>query len=137
VSSAPITVEYRLCPFVSDFELNVLFSASWPNHRSRTFQSVLHSSMAYICAYDGAELVGYVNTVWDGQTHAFILDTTVHPSCRRRGIGRELVLGALREVRKRGATWVHVDFEPDLREFYSKCGFRSSEAGVLCVASEA
>ena len=93
--------------------------------------------MAYVCAYCEVELIGYINVAWDGQAHAFILDTTVHPSYRRRGIGKELVLAALKEARSHGVAWVHVDFEPHLREFYSQCGFRSSEAGVYNVASEA
>ena len=122
---------------MSDLELNRLFSVSWPDHRSTEFQEVLRCSMAYICAYRGDELVGYVNAAWDGKTHAFILDPTVHPSSRLRGVGRKLVLSALDQARMRGVTWVHVDFEPHLRTFYASCGFRSSEAGVINVASQA
>jgi GNAT superfamily N-acetyltransferase len=107
------------------------------HHRTTTFQPVLRSSLAYVCAYEGSELVGYINVAWDGKAHAFVLDTTVHPSCRRRGIGKQLVLAALREAKKRGVTWVHVDFEPHLREFYSQCGFRPSEAGVFNLSCEA
>jgi GNAT superfamily N-acetyltransferase len=130
-------IEYKLSPNVSDSELNELFLASWPDHRVVSFQSVLRSSMAYVCAYEGLELVGYVNAAWDGRAHAFILDTTVHPHKRRRGIGQELVVRALEQARKHGVSWVHVDFEPSLREFYKRCGFRSSEAGVIKVAREA
>ncbi|WP_457325856.1 GNAT family N-acetyltransferase [Roseateles sp. P5_E11] len=136
MNSAP-AIEYKLSPPLGDLELNELFSASWANHCPATFQPVLRSSMAYVCAYRGAELVGYVNVAWDGKTHAFVLDPTVHPSCRRHGIGTALVLAALEQARARGVTWVHVDFEPDLREFYSRCGFRLSEAGVYNVAAEA
>jgi hypothetical protein len=28
-------------------------------------------------------------------------------------------------------TWVHVDYEPHLDEFYRGCGFRPTAAGVL------
>jgi GNAT superfamily N-acetyltransferase len=122
---------------VSDLELNALFAASWPNHRTTEFETVLRSSAAYVCAYQGAELVGYVNAAWDGRAHAFILDATVRPSHRRRGIGKQLVLRVVEQVRRRGVMWVHVDFEPHLRDFYRQCGFRPSEAGVLNVASEA
>lgn len=135
--SSAHAIEYKVSPAVSDLELNKLFSASWPSHHDNEFQTVLRCSMVYICAYQGAELVGYVNAAWDGKTHAFVLDTTVHPNRRHRGIGKELVLRALEQARVRGVTWVHVDFEAHLREFYSRCGFRSSEAGVINVASEA
>jgi GNAT superfamily N-acetyltransferase len=136
VSSAP-AVEYKISEPVSDVELNELFSASWPKHRDVEFQTVLRSSMAYVCAYHAGKLIGYVNAAWDGKTHAFILDTTVHPDHRLRGIGKELVVHALEQARIRGVAWVHVDYEPLLRRFYAQCGFRPSEAGVLSVESEA
>ena len=93
--------------------------------------------MSYVCAYEGTELIGYVNVAWDGKTHAFVLDTTVHPNQRHRGVGKKLVSCALEQARLSGVTWVHVDFEPHLRGFYAQCGFRSSEAGVINVASDA
>lgn len=135
--SSASAVEYKLSEPVSDLELNELFSASWPNHRIVEFQTVFRSSMAYVCAYQEGKLIGYVNAAWDGKTHAFILDTTVHPGHRHRGIGKELVLRALEQAKMRGVAWVHVDYEPHLKGFYAQCGFRSSEAGVFSVASEA
>jgi len=93
--------------------------------------------MAYVCAYQEGKLIGYVNVAWDGKTHAFILDATVHPNHRRQGIGEELVVRAIEQARMRGVAWVHVDYEPQLKAFYARCGFRPSEAGVFSVASEA
>jgi ribosomal protein S18 acetylase RimI-like enzyme len=136
VSSAS-AVEYKISAPVSDQELNELFSASWPNHHPVEFQAVLRQSMAYVCGYQKRRLVGYVNAAWDGRTHAFILDTTVHPGHRRLGIGKELVVRAIEQAKLRGVTWVHVDYEPRLKEFYAMCGFRPSEAGVLSVAGVA
>lgn len=127
-------IEYKISPDIGDPALNRLFSASWPNHRDTEFRSTHRCSMAYVCAYQGQQLVGYVNAAWDGKTHVFVLDTTVHPDARRQGIGRELVLRVLEQARLRGASWVHVDYEPQLREFYGRCGFRTSEAGVISLA---
>nr|WP_255719401.1 GNAT family N-acetyltransferase [Pelomonas sp. P8] len=117
--------------------MNELFTASWPGHRPRDFKAILSYSMAYVCAYRRTKLIGFVNVAWDGKTHAFILDTTVHPEQRRQGIGKELVNQATRQARLRGVAWVHVDYEPHLKPFYAECGFRASEAGVLNVAGEA
>jgi ribosomal protein S18 acetylase RimI-like enzyme len=130
-------VDYQIIPIVTDRELNKLFAASWPSHQVVTFQPVLSSSMVCVCAFKGSELIGFVNAAWDGRAHAFILDTTVHPSYRRMGIGRQLVRNAVNEAKKRGVIWVHVDYEPQLKEFYNLCGFRPSEAGVINVASDA
>ena len=88
-------------------------------------------SLVYICAYGGWSLVGFVNVAWDGGVHGFILDTTVHPEMRRRGIGSRLVKQVASEARIRNVEWLHVDFEPHLRRFYDGCGFRPAEAGLL------
>ncbi|WP_412101902.1 GNAT family N-acetyltransferase [Kitasatospora purpeofusca] len=62
--------------------------------------------------------------------HAFVLDTTVHPDERRRGLGMRLVQAAADEAKARGAEWLHVDYEPHLESFYGRCGFRPTAAGL-------
>ncbi len=124
-------VLYRVSPALGSDEVNDLFAAAWDHHERRNFDPVLQRSLVYICAYRGPILVGFVNVAWNGGAHAFVLDTTVHPDLRRRGIGRRLVLMAADEARECGIQWLHVDFEPHLRHFYSGCGFRPTEAGLL------
>ena len=127
---------YRISPQVTNDALNDLFDASWPKHQRGDFTPVLDRSLTYVCAYEGERLVGFVYLAWDGGIHAFLLDPTVHPSVRRRGIGRELVRRAVDVARERGLHWVHVDFEPDLRPFYDACGFESTDAGVMWLGPE-
>jgi GNAT superfamily N-acetyltransferase len=124
-------IVYRNSPPVNNDELNTLFSAAWPNHVEANFTPVLNRSLAYICAYQGERLIGFVNLAWDGGIHAFLLDTTVHPDLRRQGIGRQLVEHAILAAKERGIEWISVDFEPHLRDFYYGCGFRPTDAGVL------
>lgn len=124
-------VEYRISPALTNDELNELFAAAWPEHAWRDFKPVLNRSLAFVCAYHGERLIGFVNLAWDGGCHAFILDTTVQPEFRRRGIGRELVRLAVAEAESHGVEWVHVDFEPQLRGFYERCGFAGTAAGLL------
>lgn len=124
-------VLYSVSPTLCSNEVNDLFAAAWDHHERRDFGPLLQRSLVYICAYRGPSLVGFVNVAWDGGAHAFLLDTTVRPDLRRRGIGRRMVLLAADEARERGAHWLHVDFEPHLRPFYSRCGFRPTEAGLL------
>jgi GNAT superfamily N-acetyltransferase len=116
---------------VTDNELNTLFAVSWPNFKPRTFQPALKRNLAHICAYHSTLLIGFVNLAWDGGIHAFILDTTVHPDFRLRGIGQELVRRAIEAAREQGVEWVHVDYEPHLQSFYEGCGFKSTAAGLL------
>ncbi|HEY9282440.1 MAG TPA: GNAT family N-acetyltransferase [Pyrinomonadaceae bacterium] len=122
---------YRVSPPLTNDELNALMTAAWQDPARRDFQPVLNRSLAYVCAYHETRLVGFVNLAWDGGEHAFILDTLVHPELRRRGIGRELVMRAVGEAGGRGLKWVHVDFEPHLRSFYERCGFRDTAAGLI------
>jgi GNAT superfamily N-acetyltransferase len=122
---------YKTGPALSDQELNHLFADAWDNYASRPFENILSRSLAYIACWDGEQLVGFVNVAWDGDKHAFILDTTVRRSHQRAGIGGELVRRAADLARERGAEWLHVDFEPHLLDFYRQCGFRDTDAGLL------
>ncbi len=124
-------ISYRVSPPITNDELNALFGASWPRHDVSDFQPILRRSLLYVCAYSRDRLVGFVNVAWDGGIHGFILDTTVHPDLRRQGIGSELVKCAVEASRDHGLRWLHVDFEPHLRDFYRQCGFRYTDAGLM------
>ncbi|BDT67737.1 hypothetical protein os1_19150 [Comamonadaceae bacterium OS-1] len=128
-------IAYRRDADASDAERNALFAQSWPGHQSHSFQPVLRAGFTSVCAYSGEALVGFVNIAWDGHAHAFVLDPTVAPAFRRQGIGRQLVLHGIGAAKSAGLAWIHVDYEPALRGFYQQCGFQTSEAGVIQLAS--
>lgn len=89
-------------------------------------------SLGWVVAYDGEELVGFVNVPWDGGIHAFIIDTLTAERAQRQGIGTELVAIAARESAAAGCEWLHVDFEDHLAEFYFEaCGFQPTQAGLI------
>jgi GNAT superfamily N-acetyltransferase len=95
-------------------------------------------SLGWVCARDGEneddELVGFVNVIWDGAVHAFVLDTMVTGRFGRQGIGTALVKAATTEARAAGCEWLHVDFEDHLRGFYlDSCGFSSTGAGLIAL----
>lgn len=125
------TIHYRISPPVGNEELNTLFAETWSGHTWRDFAPILAHSLAYVCAYGGETLVGFVNMASDGGIHAFVLDTTVHPTQQRQGVGRGLVKVAVAEARRHGIEWVHVDYEPALEPFYRTCGFWPTSAGLL------
>ena len=118
-------------PDLSDAVLNDLFSASWTTHTVRAFGPILQRSLTYLGAYQDSELVGFVNVGWDGGDHAFLLDPTVLPSCRRSGIGLALVAAAVKAAAARGAEWLHVDYDAALDPFYRRAGFRPTHAGLI------
>lgn len=95
-------------------------------------EQVEKHSLGWVCARQDADLVGWVNVVWDGFTHAFIIDTVVAADAGRRGVGTELVRVASDAARDAGCEWVHVDFEDHLRPFYIEaCGFTPTNAGLI------
>jgi GNAT superfamily N-acetyltransferase len=125
-------IDYRISPPLGDILLNRLYASVWPDHQEREFQPVLERSVTYIGAFAEEDvLVGFVYVAWDGGAHAFLLEPTVLPAFRNRGIGLELVRHAAREAADAGADWLHVDYAPDLARFYAAAGFRPSSAGVM------
>jgi GNAT superfamily N-acetyltransferase len=127
-----VDVVYKLNPRVTNEELNALFADAWPGpHREVDFSLALRRSLGHVCAYEHVELVGFVNVAWDGDAHAFLLDTTVRSDRQRQGIGRDLVRHAEGLARAGGAEWLHVDFDPHLEGFYRQCGFQETPAGLI------
>ena len=92
-------------------------------------------SLGWVCARsDAGVLAGWVNVIWDGATHAFILDTVTSAGYQRRGIGTGLIAMAAQEARAAGCEWLHVDFEPHLTAFYLEaCGFHPAPAGLIAL----
>jgi ribosomal protein S18 acetylase RimI-like enzyme len=91
-------------------------------------------SLGWVCARRDGELAGFVNVIWDGGAHAFILDTVVAVAARRGGIGASLVERAASGAREAGCDWLHVDFEDRLADFYFRsCGFRPTRAGLIAL----
>ena len=50
-------------------------------------------SLGWVVAREGAELVGFVNVLWDGLVHAWLQDTMVAAKAQGRGIGPTLSPG--------------------------------------------
>ena len=125
-------IEYRVSPPVTNEALDQLYLVSWPNHQPPyDFGPELEYALAYACAYHGENLIGFVRLAWDGGVHAFLLEPTVHPAYRRRGIGTGLVARVVAVARERGLQWVHVDYDPHLDPFYRACGFTPTPAGMI------
>lgn len=118
-------------------ELNSLHAEAF---RTRLFSNaewdwetlLARHSLGWVVARDGDGLVGFVNVVWDGNTHAWIQDVMVASAAHRQGIGMRLVAAARDAARAAGCDFLHVDFEPDLQSFYiDACGFKAIQAGLL------
>jgi GNAT superfamily N-acetyltransferase len=95
---------------------------------------LVRHSVGWVCAHRDDRLIGFVNVVWDGGVHAFLVDTVVAAEARGQGVGTALVAAAVAGSRAAGCRWLHVDYEPHLTAFYQEaCGFRSTPAGLVAL----
>ena len=129
---------FEWCGEFDNQELNALHAEAFAHAILEipwTSQVKAHS-LGWVTARDAGELVGFVNVAWDGETHAFILDTIVSAGKRRQGIGTRLIAVAAAEARAAGCEWLHVDFDEEHRPFYlDACGFESTAAGLMALKS--
>ena len=127
------SIIFRVRPYPPDAELQALWQRVWRGGEAPSFSRLALHSLTYVCAYDAERLIGFVNVATDGGVHAFLLDTSVDPDYRRHGIGSELVRRAVGACRGTGVTWLHVDYEPHLEDFYQRCGLRHTKAGLIAL----
>ncbi|QXE38685.1 GNAT family N-acetyltransferase [Streptomyces sp. GMY02] len=131
-----MTIEYKWRDDFDNAALNALHADGFGHPVAQTDwrQRLERHSLGWVCARDGGSLVGFVNVVWDGGVHAFILDTVVAQHHQGQGVGGALIAAAAREARAAKCEWLHVDFEEHLRAFYfNACGFKESTAGLIAL----
>lgn len=129
----PVEIHTRFT--VNDDALTHLHARAFgttPNGRTPWNDRLRQHALTWVGAFDGEEIVGFVQVCWDGGSHAFLLDTVVDPARQRQGIGEHLVNRARQEAHNAGCQWIHVDFEPHLEDFYIRtCGFHPTAAGLI------
>jgi ribosomal protein S18 acetylase RimI-like enzyme len=127
-------LEFRIRFAVDDRELSRLHALTFegPVQVQPWAARLDWHALTWVGAFSNDQLIGFVQVLWDGGAHAFLLDVAVHPDQGRQGIGRRLVLTAVEEAKAAGCQWLHVDYEPHLADFYlGACDFVPTEAGLL------
>ncbi len=136
---APVAIRYTWRGSVENDELDRLHAEAFDTRvysadEWNWVERLSRHSLGWVVARDGDTLVGFVNVLWDGLVHAYLQDTMVASSVRRRGVGTEVVNSAVLEARAAGCEWLHVDFHEHLRPFYlDTCGFSPTNAGLIAL----
>ncbi|MEW2398143.1 GNAT family N-acetyltransferase [Streptomyces sp. NPDC046862] len=131
-----MTIKYEWRGNFDNAALNALHADGFGHPVARTDgrERLERHSLGWVCAWEDGSLIGFVNVVWDGGVHAFILDTVVAPHRREWGVGATLVATAAHAARAATCEWLHVDFEEHLRSFYfDACGFKETRAGLIAL----
>ena len=109
------------------FETPVFDESEW------NWAELVHRhSLGWVVARDGADLVGFVNVLWDGLVHAWLQDVMVATKARGQGIGTALVRRSRDGAKAAGCEYLHVDFDDHLSTFYyDACGFTPTKGGLI------
>ena len=118
--------------YCEDEILRLYASVGWTAYTERpeALRRGFDSSLLTLAAYEGAELLGLIRVVGDGQTIVFVQDLLVFPEYQRKGIGSALLRAVLKRYENVRQIELATDDTPKTKAFYRSMGFRElSEIG--------
>ena len=105
-------------------------SVGW--HRmEREYGNPSISSYYHIAVYEDDKLIGYIDSISNGVTDAYIQDLTVRPDHQGKGIGTELMNKMIRYLKEKHICMISVIYEEGLEPFYERFGFYHMMCGQM------
>ena len=101
------------------------------NRMESCYENELMNSYYHVAVYDNDKLIGYIDTVSNGVTDAYIQDLMVHPQYQGRGIGTELMNRTIAYLKESEIYMISVVFEERLLPFYKRFGFYPKLSGQM------
>jgi len=101
------------------------------NRMESCYENELMNSYYHVAVYDNDKLIGYIDTVSNGVTDAYIQDLMVHPQYQGRGIGTELMNRTIAYLKESKIYMISVVFEERLLPFYKRFGFYPKLSGQM------
>ena len=111
-------------------------SVGW-NRMESSYSDPRMATYFRLACYDGEKLVGYVDTVSNNVTDAYIQDLMVRPDYQGRGIGTELMNRVIAKLKADRIYAISVLYEERLHPFYQRFGFVNMLAGYMFTRHEA
>ena len=105
-------------------------SVGW-NRMEKEYDNPLMTSFFHIAVYDDDQLVGYVDSVSNGVTDAYIQDLIVRPDYQGKGIGTDLMKKMIASLKEKHIYIISVIFEERLKSFYDRFGFNTMLCGQM------
>ena len=105
-------------------------SVGW-NRMEKEYGNPLMTSFFHIAVYDEDQLVGYVDSVSNGVTDAYIQDLIVRSDYQGKGIGTDLMKKMIASLKEKHIYMISVIFEESLKPFYDRFGFNTMLCGQM------
>ena len=105
-------------------------SVGW-NRMEAEYANPLMTSYYHIAVYEDDKMVGYIDSVSNGVTDAYIQDLMVHPDYQGKGVGTELMNQMIAYLKENRIYIISVVFEESLKPFYDRFGFSSMLCGQM------
>lgn len=101
------------------------------NRMESEYKNPLMTSYYHIAAYEDNKLIGYIDSVSNGVTDAYIQDLMVCPDHQGKGIGTELMNKMIGQLKKKHIYMISVVYEEGLKSFYERFGFYNMLCGQM------
>lgn len=124
-------MEYRINATVSVKQIADLRQSVGWNRMESCYENPKLTSYYHIACFDNGRLVGYIDTVSNGVTDAYIQDLMVHPDYQGKGIGSALMNKTIEYLRTNKIYMISVVFEEKLLPFYKRFGFNLMMCGQM------
>ena len=107
-------------------------SVGW-NRMEKEMADPRLKSYYHIAVYEeeNQKLIGFVDSISNGVTDAYIQDLMVHPDFQGKGLGSELMNKMIEYLKKAGIYMISVLYDESLKDFYARFGFYSLLCGQM------
>ena len=122
---------YRYNEAVSAKALSDLRESVGWNRMEDEYSNPLMMSFYHIAVYEDDKMVGYIDSVSNGVTDAYIQDLMVHPDYQGKGVGTELMNQMIKYLKEKRIYMISVVFEESLKPFYDRFGFYHMLCGQM------
>lgn len=97
----------------------------------KEYSDPLMTSYYHIAVYEGDKLIGYIDSVSNGVTDAYIQDLMVCPDHQGKGIGTDLMNKMIEYLTGKHIYMISVVYDECLKPFYERFGFYNMLCGQM------
>lgn len=124
-------ITYKYNEQVSVKALADLREAVGWNRMESEYRNPLMTSYYHIAVYEDDRLIGYIDSVSNGVTDAYIQDLMVSPDYQGKGIGTDLMNKMIGYLKEKHIYMISVVYDESLKQFYEHFRFHNMLCGQM------